>query len=126
MNLVKLGYRKYLVVTSHGVQGSYLDLGKAKEALSKEPIQKWKTMGNGRRKKVKSGISGFIAEVDIRNTLQTDPHFIGGISQNEDNGFNKYWQDWNDISRLIEMCKKYLEKSGNVKQIVSSKVFNIK
>ena len=93
-----IGQKKFLVVTDNGVLGEYSALDDAKEVL------------NGQSKK--KGFNRFIAEVDETNTLVEDPHIVGWKQQTEENGFNRFWNDWRDIYRLIEKCQKYLDKTG--------------
>ena len=88
-------------MTDNGVLGEYSDLNEAKEVL----------MGLG-KPKTKKGFNRFIAEVDETNTLVEDPHIVGWKQQTEENGFNRWWNDWNAINRLIEKCQKYLDKTG--------------
>ena len=85
-------------MTDKGVLGEYSVLDDAKEEL------------NGLSKK--KGLNRFIAEVNESNTLVEDPHIVGWKHQTEENGFNRWWTDWNGINRLIQKCQKYLDKTG--------------
>ena len=40
-----------------------------------------------------------------------DPHRIGGQDQGKGNAavFNKYWNDWNDIRRMIAIAQAYAD-----------------
>ena len=83
----------FLVVRDAGVVGSYVDIEMAKETL----------------KGLNSDQSRLIAEVDSANILQEDPHVVGGQQQTHSQGFNKFWSDWDDIKKLMEIAQKYLD-----------------
>ena len=86
---------QFLVVDSKCVLGSFSDIEKAKESLAQ----------------IKQGIR-LIAEVDEHGKLNRDPHIVGGQNQNQAAGFNKYWRDWPDINKIMDICEKYLVAQG--------------
>ena len=96
-----------MVVGDEGVVGRYVDIELAKEKL----------------KSTKEG-ARLIAEVDSANIIQRDPHWVGGQQQTQSQGFNKFWRDWNDIKRLLDIAQKYLDNkpTGN-EHYIKSKFF---
>ena len=44
----------------------------------------------------------------IDGAIQANPHFIIGISQIPANGFEKFWQDYNDIDAMVEIVKQHM------------------
>ena len=85
------GPKKFLVVAGDRVVEEFDDLEKAKERLNRIP--------NGSR---------LIAEIDGHGVLMRDPHFIDMIPQAPSQGFNKWWNGWEDINRMLDICEKYL------------------
>ena len=47
----------------------------------------------------------------IDGAIQVNPHFINGISQTPANGFDKYWEDWDDINAMVEIVKQYMSNN---------------
>ena len=41
----------------------------------------------------------------INGVIQEDPHQINGIDQTPKNGFDKYWDDWLDINKMVKLVK---------------------
>ena len=86
----------YLVVRDSGVVGSYVDIEMAKTTM----------------KGINSG-SRLIAEVNSANILQRTyvavVYDVGGQQQTQSQGFNKFWWDWPDIMRLLDIAQKYLD-----------------
>ena len=58
-----------------------------------------------------------IAEVHDRDSLMTDPHFIAGIPQIPEAGFNKAWGSWDDIKPLMAIAENYLESFKGIYDI---------
>ena len=81
--------------------GGYFELEKAKQSL----------------KDIDSG-SRLIAEVDGYGKLIRDPHIVGGQNQGlgTATGFNKDWEGFQVIDKLMDMSQAYLESSGISKQ----------
>ena len=54
--------------------------------------------------------SRMVTEVQ-HGIVKMDPHMIGGQDQGKGNvaGFNKYWNDWNDIRRMIAIAQAYAD-----------------
>ena len=53
----------------------------------------------------------------IDGAIQVDPHTINGIDQTLANGFDKYWEDWNDINAMVEIGKQHMAMGKNIVQI---------
>ena len=47
----------------------------------------------------------------IDGAIQVDPNYISGIAQTPANGFDKYWEDWDDINAMVEIVKRYMGKN---------------
>ena len=45
-----------------------------------------------------------IVEVNY-GVVQVNPHYISGIAQTPENGFDKYWADWHDINAMLADVK---------------------
>ena len=84
----------YIVVQRNPeiVKGPYLDL-----QLAKDKLKETSTNGGSR----------MMLEI-IDGEIQVDPHFINGISQTPDNGFDKFWWDWHDINAMVKIAKDYM------------------
>ena len=87
---------RYLVATHSGVKGIYTDIEEAKKKLN--------SMQSGSR------VSRLIAEVNEFGKLMRDPHIVGGQNQGiaMGAGFDKWWGDWNDINKLMDICEEFL------------------
>ena len=48
-----------------------------------------------------------IVEVNY-GVVQDDPHYISGIDQEPENGFDKYWSDWHDIDAMMADVKAHM------------------
>lgn len=83
--------RRYLVIVQGGIKGDeFSDLEQAKAKLHQY-----------------SRGSRMIAEIKD-GWLQTDPHTINGIAQTPENGFRKYWHDWNDINSMLTVARNFM------------------
>ena len=69
------------------VNGPYNDLQLAKDEL---------------KQIAKNGKSRMIVEV-INGIIREDPHMITGISQTSSNGFEKDWNNWDDIHEMVDI-----------------------
>ena len=83
-----------MVVTKDGVEGSFLDLERAKEVLKGLDVQEKDTR--------------FIAEVGIDGKLINDPTIIDGEAQLQPE-FNSYFGGDKFIRQLMGFCEKYLQ-----------------
>ena len=94
-----------MVVTKDGVEGSFLDLERAKEVLKELDVQE-----KDKR---------FIAEVGIDGKLIDDPSIIDGEAQLQPN-FNSYFGGDKFFRQLMDFCEKYLQATNGAYQIRNS------
>ena len=97
-----------MVVGNKQVRGHFSDLEQAKLLLQKQ---------SGDR---------LIAEIDELGNLKRDPHKIAGQNQNNDNGFNKYWGNWDAINRMMDLCEWYLVKMRQKGTLININLKNVK
>ena len=91
-----------MVVTKDGVEGSFLDLERAKEVLKGLEIQE---------KDVR-----FIAEVAIDGKLINDPSIIDGEAQLQPI-FNSYFGGDKFVRELMGVCDKYIQAAKGIYRI---------
>ena len=91
-----------MVVTKDGVEGTFLDLERAKEVLKGLDVQDKDTR--------------FIAEVEIDGKLMNDPTIIDGEAQLQPN-FNSYFGGDKFVRELMVVCDKYIQAAKGIYRI---------
>ena len=98
---------RFLVVTRNGVVGSYTDIKDAKQKM--KPMRG--TYGYVEYIRGTNAWNRLIAEFNpIGGGLIRDPHIVGGQNQCPEEGFNKFWNNWDpDICDLMDIAAEFLK-----------------